>query len=718
MTMPDGHNLPQPPASPPPPRQSAVGNTGTTVQVGGSNTGNINITRRPKLPATPVPRNDREAALEPLWAHTPTPQRAANLLAAHGLAVIVGERGTGRRISAVRALHTHLSTPAAPPQLFDLAADWEEDEVPEREVLPEPIAGHGYLIDATSRPLSEDAARALMTWAEKLHDAGSCLVITSNQRDWRGDNRLEIGAVRPDAIQVARNHLAHSSSHAQAGWLQQDAQRAMPRGLLRQAAAPDRTAGVLADLITRSVSPLDAVAIAGRLRDIDPGRLANAVARRENPPSSPEYEQGVKELRRIREEVLLWTNFLEQTLTGTGTRGQDRVMLLAAAYLEGAPLELCIKAATEFGPRDESLARRYREGRSPRRRLSDVGVDITANDTAAFHSRPGLAPSAIRMDWHHWADERKETKEWLARITAPDGVAKAWTEQIGFRLLELSTTEVESPFFSILDTWTNTTADEERLRIVTALITRAAETEELARDAHKQLLDWATKPHAHRRKVVAWACSGRYGMRWPHMALVRLRHILAIDDEATRIAANALTTHAAASTDGFRRVVETVETWLERYQTHLAGPRAFLALTDPTYSVLDTLVSAAQATPAIRDFLIHGWMQTLRQPDVRDYAHQVLLAWARAAHEGRLDRTVTFGILTDVRNAHTPLDAMSRFLYGSPDQDDHALIEARLALANLRACNHTQCSEPRCPLKEAAGPLPDTSAAGGTGEPR
>ncbi|MFF9653294.1 hypothetical protein [Streptomyces sp. NPDC014622] len=718
MTTPDGHDLPQPPANSPPPGQSAAGNTGTTVQIGGSNTGNINITQRPKLPITPIPRGDREAALEPLWAHTPTPQRAANLLAAHGLAVIVGERGTGRRTSAVRTLHTHLSTPAGPPQLFDLAADWEEDEVPEREILPEPIAGHGYLIDATSRHLTENAARALMTWAQELHDAGSCLVITGNQRDWRGETRFEIGAVRPHAVQVARNHLAHAGSDAQAGWLQPDPQRAATRGLLRQA-APDRTAGVLSDLLTRSVSPSDAVAIAGRLRNIDPERMASAVERRDkNPPSSQEHEQGIREIRRIREEVLLWTNFLEQTLTGTGTRGQDRMMLLAAAYLEGAPLELCIKAATAFGSRDESLARRYREGRSPRRRLSDVGVDITTNDTAAFHTRPGLALSAIRMDWHHWADERTETRQWLARITAPNGVAEAWTEQIGSRLLELSITAVESPFFTILDTWTSTSAGEERLRIVTELITRAAETEELARDAHKQLLDWAPKPHAHRRKVVAQACAGRYGTRWPHMALVRLRHILAIDDEATRIAATALTNHAAQSTDGFRRVVETIETWFERYPTHLAGSRAFLALTDPAHSVLNTLMSAAQATPAIRDFLINGWMQTLRQPDVRDHAHQILLGWARAAHEGRLDRTATFGILTDVRNAHTPLDAMSRFLYGSPDQDDHALIEARLALANLRACNHTQCSEPRCPLKEAAESLPDTSAAGGTGEPR
>ncbi|MFE1265613.1 hypothetical protein ACFW5X_34525 [Streptomyces albogriseolus] len=718
MTTPDGPDLPPPPTMPPPLGQSAVGNTGTTVQVGGSNTGNINITGKRKLPATPVPRGEWEAAREPLWAHTPTPQQAANVLAAHGLAVIVGERGTGRRISAVRALHTHLSTPARPPQLFDLAADWDEDEVPEREVLPEPVAGHGYLIDAAKRPLSEAAGGVLITWAEELHTAGGCLVITGSKRDWRGDGRFEIGAVRPDAVQVARNHLAHSGRHVQAAWLQQDPQRTAARGFMRQA-GPDRTVGVLSDLINRSVSPNDACLIAGRLGGIDPDRLAKAVELRDtHSADSMEHERGVKELRAIREEVLLWTDFLEQTLTGTGTRGQDRVMLLAAAYLEGAPLELCIKAATTFGSRDEPLARRYREGRSPRRRLRDVGVDITPNDTAAFHSRPDLALAAIRMDWHHWADERSETRDWLARITSPDGVAKAWAEQIGSRLLDLSITEADPPLFTILDTWTTTSPDEARLRIVSKLITRAADTEELARNAHKQLLDWARKPNVPQRKVVAWACEGRYGARWPHMALVRLRHILAIDDEATRIAATALTAHAAKSAEGLKQVVETIESWLEKYPAHLAGPRAFLALTDPAHTVLDILMSAAQGTPVIRDFLISGWMQTLRQPDVRDHAHHVLLGWARSAHEGRLDRNTTFGILTDVRNAHTPLDALARFLYGSPDRDDQALIEARLALANLRACNHTQCPEAHCPLKQTAGTLPDTSPAGDTGEPQ
>uniref|UniRef100_UPI001F28F660 hypothetical protein n=1 Tax=Streptomyces sp. NRRL F-3273 TaxID=1463848 RepID=UPI001F28F660 len=119
--------------------------------------------------------------------------------------------------------------------------------------------------------------------------------------------------VRPDAVQVARNHLAHAGSHAQAGWLQTDAQRAAPRGLLRQS-VPDRTVGILSDLITRSVSPGDAAAIAGRLRNIDPGRLARAAEHGECPPDSEEYRQGARELRRIREEVLLWTSFLEETL--------------------------------------------------------------------------------------------------------------------------------------------------------------------------------------------------------------------------------------------------------------------------------------------------------------------------------------------------------------------------------------------------------------------
>ncbi|QKV67683.1 hypothetical protein HUT13_02015 [Streptomyces harbinensis] len=62
----------------------------------------------------------------------------------------------------------------------------------------------------------------------------------------------------------------------------------------------------------------------------------------------------------MRDRILLWTGFLERKLTEVGTHGQGRVMLLSAAYLEGTPLELCIKAATAFGSEDERVARRFR----------------------------------------------------------------------------------------------------------------------------------------------------------------------------------------------------------------------------------------------------------------------------------------------------------------------------------------------------------------------
>ncbi|MYU48396.1 hypothetical protein GTV15_20660 [Streptomyces sp. SID7803] len=293
MTTPDGQGLPQPRTGPPPFGQSAVGNSGPTVQVGGSNIGNINITGRPKLPVIAIARGDREAALEPLWAHTPTPQQAANLLAAHGLAVIVGERGTGRRISAVRALHTHLSTPAEAPQLYDLAADWEDDEVPEREVLPEPIAGHGYLIDAASRLMSENAARALTAWAEELHAVGSCLVITGSSGT---------GAGGTAASRSARYALTQSRSHAITSLMQAATHR---RGggckqissVLRHAAcyANPPPTGPRAFCPTSSRAP-SAPVTRSRSPDVcatsTPDRLARAAEHKERPLDSPEYQQG------------------------------------------------------------------------------------------------------------------------------------------------------------------------------------------------------------------------------------------------------------------------------------------------------------------------------------------------------------------------------------------------------------------------------------------
>ncbi|NWF25015.1 hypothetical protein HW130_01855 [Streptomyces sp. PKU-EA00015] len=703
------------------PRQSAPNNSGAVVQVGGNNSAPITVVRRPKLPTFRVSNVDRAAAMEPLWAHTPTPQRAADLLAGSGLAVIVGDQGTGRRISAVRAAQTHLSTRFDSPQLLDIAADWDDGESLEAEVLPVFRAGCGFLLDATSRPLSAAHAHKLTAWAESLFEAGSCLVITANQRDWLGDNRFEVSAVRPDAVQVARNHLAERlSSPVHAQWLRPDPAQASSRGFLRAPGTHDATNGVFSGLITRGVSPANAVAIAERLHRVAPQRLATAVERSQDKNSAETQQQGLNELKAIQEEVLLWNDFLEDKLVEIGTRGPDRLMLLAAAYLEGAPLELCIKAATEFGLREDSTARRYREGRSPRRRMLDVGVDITPEDTAAFSSRPGLAPAAIRMDWHHWTTEREETKEWVKRITAPGQVAEAWTSQVGQRLLELSLTAVEGPFFPILDSWvTTTTAGAQRIQIIAQLLSEATQRDELAREAHKKLLDWSSNKSAPHREVVARVCSGVYGHRWPHRALVRLRHVLNYDDGATQIAENALVEHAVGSEVGFNRVIDTLDTWLEDYPTHPAGPRAFLTLTDPTHptNILARLINLAQTSPKIRDFLITGWQRTLERPEVRDRAYQVLLAWAQAIHEKNLDQVFAFGILTDVRNAHTPVDALSRFLYGSPDQEDPALINARFALANLRVCGHTGCSKPDCPLVKSQGATANGGIAANASDP-
>ncbi|MGK5497566.1 hypothetical protein [Streptomyces sp. URMC 125] len=702
------------------PGQSALNNQGVVVQVGRSNSAPITILRRPTLPTFPVPDQDRTAASDPLWAHTPTPQRAAELLADCGLAVIVGEHGTGRRISAVRAAQTYLAARHGNPrpELFDVTPDWsdeDDDRALHAEMLPATVPGYGYLLDVTPRPLSAAVTLKLVSWADSLHAQGACLVITANPRGWQGDRRFEVPARPPHAVQVARNHLTERlKSPVQAQWLQPKPQQTAPRHILRGSASHDATVGVFSDLITPRVSPADAVAIAERLHRIRPERVAAAVERCQD--KQPEvWAQGDTELKAIREEALLWEDFLEEKLVAPGTRGQDRLMLLSAAYLEGAPLESCIKAAIEFGPRDEAAARRYREGRSPRRRMLDVGVDISPQDTAAFIKRPGLPLAAIRMDWHHWTTERKDTEKWIKHITAPGGVAEAWVPQIGERLLELSLTAVDPPLFSILDEWTDAAAPgTERLQLVARLLTKASEKGELAQRTHSKLLDWAKVQKASQREVVARTCGGDYGRRWPHRALVRLRHILAQDDEATQIASNALVEYAARAGTGLTLVIDTIETWLEKYPTHPAGPRAFLALTNPAHpvSALDKLIPLAQTSPRVRDFLITGWQKTLGQPEVRDQAYQVLLAWAQAVHDEQLDMDFTFGVLTDVRNAHTPVDALSRFLYGSPDHEDQALINARRALANLRTCLHTQCARPDCPLGQPESTTDGSPTAG------
>ena len=698
------------------PNQTASGNTASFVQVGRDNNAPIYLSRRPKLSAPSVPSRDRTDAAEPMWAYTPTPERAGGNLRDHGIAVIAGEHGTGRRISAIRALQTYLAARTENPQLIDVAADWADDEVLDEEILPDPVKGHGYLIDATSRNLSSDEINRLTSWADKLRSAGSCVAITVDQRGWQGDSRFLTPAERPSATQVARNHLAERLRLPQhACWLRPDPDRTVARGgLLRGQTAPDPTAGIFAKLITNSVSPSHAVEIAERLRNIDPKRVTQAVTLRDD-RESRNREQGNGELKRIQDEVLLWNDFLEKVLTEPGTRGQDRVMLLSAAYLEHAPVELCIKAAAKFGD-GQQTPRRYREGRSPRRRLRDVGVDPTPDDKVAFERHPGLAVPAILMDWHHWTDEREATKIWVRNITAPGGVAAEWAEQVGERLLQMSREAVDPPFFDVLDYWINAAdIDAQRIQIIAELLTEAARTE-LARETDKKLLAWAQRGSPYQRQAAAQVCAGPYGHRRPNMALVRLRHILGSDDDAANIAANALT-RAAQTKPGLTLIVETVISWLEKHPTHPGGPRAFLALIDPSGNaqLLSTLLTIAQGSPKIRDFLIDGWQATLQRTDVHEQAYQVLLGWAKAVHEGRLDREFTFGVLTEVRNEHTPLDALSRFLYGNREEDP-ALVDARLALANLP--NLHTCSHASCPQSESPINNPSDAAAMSGGSPQ
>jgi hypothetical protein len=101
---------------------------------------------------------------------------------------------------------------------------------------------------------------------------------------------------------------------------------------------------------------------------------------------------------------------------------------------------------------------------------------------------------------------------------------------------------------------------------------------------------------------------------------------------------------------------------------------------------------------------------TLDQDDVREQAYKVLLSWAQAAHQEEIDKDVAFSILAEVRNLHTPVDAMSRFLYGSPDYEDPGVIDARLALANLRSCSHCPCDHPECPIRTKDEFIKDTEA--------
>ncbi|WP_157518977.1 hypothetical protein [Herbidospora mongoliensis] len=668
--------------------QSVMNSRAPVVQVAGNNTAPINILRRPKLRTVRIIEGDRNAARFPLWVETNSAIRAAEIMRQSGLAVIQGPSGTGKRTSGIHGLEVGLG-PSSCEKLFEIAADWDEEEAPDQDILPDPVPGYGYLIDITSRPVKKTAADCLTSWADELRQVGAGVIITGTRTDWSGDSRYCVMAESPDVIEVARRHLvAENDGEGHARWLWPSDEDG--HGI-----------DIFANLITPRMSPADAVDAVMRFRRIELSRINDAYELYSNLADQQVREQGFSRLNEIRDEVLQWPDFLEQKLTGAGVRGRDRLMLLSAAFLENEPVELCLRAAAEFYKNDSINPRRFREGKSPRRRMEDMGVTISEVDTVTFAAKPGLAASVIRMDWHHWPDERVATVDWINRISARNGVASGCLQGIGRRLLEISKKPADSPFFEVLSAWIGACSEtDDRIPVIADLVNKAAEVEELRREVHRLLLVWAKGDSVPHRLVAARVCNLRYGIRWPRIGLVRIRHLLSRDDAAASVAAKAMITYALISDENKTRVISTVRSWLEKHPTQASTSRAFLSLVHSAEppGVIDSLLRLVSGDVKIHDFLVSGWATALSQPEVHRQAYTTLRTWASGVQAGWLDRDVTYGLLSEIRDAHTPIDALSHFLYGMPEEDDQALINARVALANLPVCDHGHRAYVRPPL--------------------
>lgn len=697
---------------------------GHNFQMGGSNHAPITLlsyhSSRPKLPVRSVSVAEKIGAREPLWIATPTAEEAESPLSRYGIVVIEGKEGTGRLTSAIRSLESRIRKsligsgyPDKQLDLFQVSADWGAESDLEQADLPDAASYCGYLLDLTGRSISISAARVLVAWADHLRGKESFLAVISDLGTWPREDGLDssrIESISPDPLKIVSSRLQKSGHSARILWIGVNPPEEQTRfpmfGKNNVNNGNDSPGfGIFREIISPELSPGRAVQIAEDIGKLDSEEV-EGISRDSVRAGSKEQARAEEKLSRLRGRLGQWTHYLEPKIADLGTRGRDRALLVASAYMEGAQVEGCIDLGSSLGARtDIERTRRSREGRSPRKRMQDLGISITSEDRVSFSDKPGFADEAIRLDWFHWPEEREETVSWILDITKDKGRVSFDLRRFGDRILALTRSEpATGPLLRIVREWAYSESDD-HVRESARLLVKAESSSRLAKETDEKMRQWAQADSTGLRRSVALACAQGYGKWEPNKALIRLRWILHNKkvDDATTEAMSAFRKRAFSGKSELLRATKALEKWFEEYHPDSpAAPRAFLALVDPDVretNLLPGLLSSARSDRAVYGLLVHFWELSLDHPDVHEYAYKVLSGWMQGAYEGTLSSNLVYQIIEDVQKSRTPRDALARLLYGDPETENPALVEARKNLARGQ-CVHVECAHSNCPFKE------------------
>lgn len=668
---PAGGATPPRPASPhvTPMHVNVEGNDRSSIIVAA---GSVTMSGKPLLTASAVSEADLDVVRaawvgissqnEPLTAAT---EAAALLVGEGALAVTAGAPGFGRRTTAIRALWEAAQTVGTavdgPPSLMEISPDWSDPLVPDVSVLPDE-PGTGYLLDVTAEISSwkdpRKVAFELVSHAETLGRRGSFLVLVSDERGWPEDESGTLArpvvraTVRPSAHQVTISHLQNVH----------DLPDRIPCVYPERGNVTPR--GELADLLTKSSTPADAVRLAGILTKVE---------------FSP------KGLEAARASFQEWRTQVDDVFARTERNADNRALLIASVFLSGEEALTIQDAARDLLDEEpEQNVRTILSGPDLTTRFKDVGAEMDGRRATLDH-KPGYARSVLLHLWRQRADIHTHLLAWINGLTAPKQAGAGRLAPISDLLVDLAIAENDIRVIDKIRAWLdNSTSADERLELIARVLATAAEADRLGPTVRSRLLVWAQDDSVAVARTVALVCRTSFADRYPRQALVRLRHILSRPEHDAAVdTATAALSELASRKGHFGRVWSTVIKWAQE-DGHLAGHRAFLAFLDPRTDpfALRVVLTAADEDPEIKQALVDAWSRVLTNTRVLADARDVLIAWAHTRVEDELiSRELITDVFRRVVERHLMATPIAALVFGEPDvRYDAAVIELRKEL--------------------------------------
>ncbi|MFE7569816.1 hypothetical protein ACFU76_23070 [Streptomyces sp. NPDC057539] len=585
---------------------------------------NLEIRKRDVLEGVPV---DRRALLQQPFVLSDhwTAQRELAVDPYSGrlrepVLIVVAPRSIGSTTFALRLL---AECTAGHTELVKLDADWS---APRRGRLPVEKA-HAFQLDLKDRvndALSADFLDSLSKHAESLRSHHSYLVLTVARELWTGHHLSDRDGVRvvhlreaPEAQEVVEVHLDASGYSQLVGEIQSDP---------------------MAQASLRSLSAVAAVRAAHTIVMAwqEHLHLQQQPARADASAGGPMTLQ-----KRIRSALTDWRTELDDLFgetTALHSSGNpsltvdDRCLLLALAVWQSAPMPEVARSAGKLqetigafpaGSDTAALSpvQASFSSRGLRRRIKDVGADVSAQDAVVF-DRPAYGRAVLEYVWDNYDVMREPLLTWLVETAQDSSLEDRAVSVLADLTVRHGTTEHLNTLGKI--------ACSGYADVLSTVMESAVRNEHIGRLAWAVLYRWAEQREyaqvviALCRRVLEDASVSTSAAK---MAMVRLRRIAhTTGDPATRgLVLNAFE-ELARQQAGAVRLVWEVRDWQQDKASGRAGSLAFLALMAVGGSGMPWLMSAAppgiDVSRAVQDLLsnaetaleiiprLAGWIRT------------------------------------------------------------------------------------------------------------